>query len=99
MITKNQLLIVDGIVNLILGILLIFFPAELMSVFDLPEVETFFYVNILGGVLFGIGVALLLERFSDRFMARGLGIGGAIMINLFYNFGTIMVDDADRMKR
>jgi hypothetical protein len=37
----------------------------------------------LGGVLFGIGIALLLERFSDQFHVRGLGIAGAIAINLF----------------
>jgi hypothetical protein len=79
---KHLLLVVDGIVNMTLGIMLIFFPAQLMGIFDLPKVETFFYVNILGAVLFGIGVALLLERFSDRYHARGLGIGGAIAINL-----------------
>ena len=79
---RNLLLVVDGIVNLALGVLLIFFPAQLMYAFDLPKVETFFYVNILGAVLFGIGVALLLERFSARYHAHGLGIGGAIAINL-----------------
>ena len=73
---RSLLLVVDGIVNLILGVLLIFFPAQLLVAFDLPSVETFFYVNILGGVLFGIGLALLLERFNDHHHARGLGIGG-----------------------
>ena len=68
---------------IILGVLLIFFPAQLLVAFDLPSVETFFYVNILGGVLFGIGLALLLERFNDHHHARGLGIGGAILINIF----------------
>ena len=79
---KNLLLIVDGIVNLALGGLLIFFPAPLVNAFDLPKVETFFYVNILGAVLFGIGIALLLERFAGRKRITGLGIGGAIAINL-----------------
>lgn len=79
---KNLLLIVDGIVNVALGVLLIFFPAQLVDVFDLPKVETFFYVNILGAVLFGIGIALLLERFASRSGVTGLGIGGAIAINL-----------------
>jgi hypothetical protein len=79
---KNLLLIIDGIVNLILGGLLLFFPAQLMKAFELPEVATFFYVNILGGVLFGIGIALLLEQFSDRLKMRGLGIAGAILINI-----------------
>ena len=79
---KNLLLIVDGIVNLTLGVSLIFLPAQLVNAFDLPKVETFFYVNILGAVLFGIGIALLLERFADTRAITGLGIGGAIAINL-----------------
>ena len=48
---RNLLLLVDGIVNLALGVLLIFLPAQLVDVFDLPKVETFFYVNILGAIL------------------------------------------------
>ncbi len=79
---KNLLLIVDGMVNLALGVLLIFFPAPLVDAFDLPKVETLFYVNILGAVLFGIGLALLLERFAGEKRITGLGIGGAIAINL-----------------
>jgi hypothetical protein len=86
---KNLLLVIDGIINLALGILMLFFPAPLIKVFDLPKVETNFYVNILGAVLFGIGIALLLQRFSDRFHVRGLGIAGAIAINLFGS-GTLM---------
>jgi len=79
---KNLLLMLDGIVNLVLGIMLIFFPAQLMKAFDLPKVEMFFYVNILGAVLFGIGIALLLERFAGKKGTTGLGIGGAIAINM-----------------
>jgi hypothetical protein len=79
---KASLLVVDSIVNLILGMLLIFFPAQLMLALDLPKVETYFYVNILGSVLFGIGIALLLERFTGDRGISGLGIGGAIAINL-----------------
>ena len=79
---KRLLLFVDGIVNLVLGVLLVFFPAQIMVSLDLPGVETFFYVNILGAVLFGIGLALLLEYFTGRIGITGLGIGGAIAINL-----------------
>ena len=79
---KNLLLVVDGIVNLVLGILLMFFPAQLMTSLDLPKVETYFYVNILGAVLFGIGIALLLENYTGKRGITGLGIGGAIAINL-----------------
>jgi hypothetical protein len=80
---KNLLLVVDGIVNLALGILLVIFPTPVMKAFDLPKAENNFYINLLGAVLFGIGVALLIERFSGRLQLRGLGIGGAIVINLF----------------
>jgi hypothetical protein len=79
---RKNLLVVDGIVNLVLGVLLIFFPARLVIALDLPKVETYFYVNILGAVLFGIGLALLLERFAGQQGITGLGIGGAIAINL-----------------
>lgn len=78
---KHLLLVVDGVVNLALGTLLIFFPAQIMVSLDLPGVETYFYVNILGAVLFGIGLALLLEYFTGRIGITGLGIGGAIAIN------------------
>ena len=33
-------------------------------------------------MLLGIGIALLLERFHDRSYTTGLGLGGAISINL-----------------
>ena len=79
---KNLLLLLDGIVNLVLGVLLMFFPAQLMTALDLPKVETFFYVNVFGAVLFGIGIALVLERFSGQQGITGLGISGAIAINL-----------------
>ena len=79
---KSILLVLDGIVNLALGIMLMAFPSQLMAMFDLPKVETFFYVNLLGAVLFGIGIALLLEQFAGTQGVTGLGIGGAIAINL-----------------
>lgn len=58
---KHFLLVVDGIVNLALGILLMYFPVQMTVSIDLPGVETYCYVNILAAVLFGIGLALLLE--------------------------------------
>ena len=82
-ISKTKLLLVtDSVINLVLGILLLFFPTPMMKAFDLPKAENNFYINLLGGVLFGIGVALLLERFSDKLHLSGLGIAGAIAINL-----------------
>jgi hypothetical protein len=45
----------------------------------MPEVATTFFPNVLGGVLFGIGLALLI---AYRGGTQGLGLDGAIAINL-----------------
>ena len=74
-------LLIDGIVNLILGILLLLFPFGVAEILGVPLPETNFYPTILGGVIFGIGIALLLEAYGERWGARGLGLGGAIAIN------------------
>ena len=76
------LLAVDGIVNLILGAILLFFPAGLVKYLGLPATNTYFYASILGAVILGIGVALFMELFGASEGIRGLGLGGAIAINL-----------------
>ena len=78
---KNRLLVFDGIVNLIIGILLLLFPFGIAPVLGLPIPNTYFYPTILGAVLFGIGIALLMDSYTDRLGIRGLGIAGAIVIN------------------
>ena len=79
---RSFLLKADAAINLILGVLLMAFPAKLLKALGIPLSDPSFYATILGGVLFGIGLALLLEcyRKSNRFI--GLGLGGAIAINL-----------------
>ena len=59
---SSALLTVDAIVNLVLGSLLIVFPTGLVSLLGVPAAEPAFYPSILGAVLFGIGIALLIER-------------------------------------
>jgi hypothetical protein len=76
------LLIIDCIVNLLLGLLLLLFPAGLLDYLGLPPTDTYFYTSILGGVIFGIGIALGLEWLGASIRIRGLGLGGAIAINL-----------------
>ena len=78
----KTLLVIDAIINLLLGVLLLFFPAGIVELLGLPLTNTNFYPSILGAVLFGIGVALLTERYGASKNIRGLGLGGAIVINL-----------------
>ncbi len=75
-------MVIDAIINLVLGLLLLLFPAGVVELLGLPLTNTNFYPSILGAVLFGIGVALLIERYGASKNIRGLGLGGAIAINL-----------------
>ena len=72
----------DAAINLILGILLMAFPAGLVKALGIPMSVPPFYATILGGVLLGIGLALLLECYRKTSRFVGLGLGGAILINL-----------------
>jgi hypothetical protein len=78
----KTLLTIDGIVNLILGVLLLLFPLGSAQFFGVPQTQSDFYPTIMGGVIFGIGIALLIERFGFGKNIHGLGLGGAIAINL-----------------
>lgn len=77
--SSRTLLTVDSVINLVLGVLLVAFPARIVSTLGVPAAELAFYPSILGGVLFGIGIALLIERHRG---SSGLGLAGAISINL-----------------
>ena len=78
---KSVTLIVDASINYILGILCILYPFIAESI-GVPIVENSFYPNILGAVLFGIGIALTIECFRKQGGMVGLGLGGAVAINL-----------------
>ncbi len=73
----NRLLLVDAIVNLILGGVLLAFPLGIGRPLGLPAAASGFYPSLLGAVLVGIGIALLLARAGRP----GLGLDGAIAIN------------------
>jgi hypothetical protein len=73
-----HLLLVDASINLLLGVVLIFFPGPVVAALGVPTAQSAFYPSILGAVLFGIGVALLVERGKGD----GLGLRGAVSINL-----------------
>ena len=79
---SKAILIVDAAINLILGFLLLIFSPQVVQLLGVLPAEQSFYPNILGGVLFGIGIALLIECFRGSGRLVGLGLGGAIAINL-----------------
>ena len=74
-------LMVDAIINYALGILCILYPFVAHKI-GVPIVENSFYPNILGAVLLGIGIALTIECYRKKDGMIGLGLGGAIAINL-----------------
>jgi hypothetical protein len=79
---RSLLLTIDSLINLGLGALLIVFPRDLVSLLGIPRPASAFYPSILGAVLFGVGIALWMERGTDCVRGRGLGLSGAIAINL-----------------
>lgn len=79
---QEILLSLDGTINVILGILLLLFPFGISELLGVPKSNTSFYPTILGGVILGVGIALFVERYGFRHMIRGLGLGGAIVINI-----------------
>jgi hypothetical protein len=79
---ERIVLLADAAVDLALGLPLIFYSRELASLLGLPEPHTPFYASILGAVLVGIAVALIIECRGTRLRSGGLGLGGALTINL-----------------
>ncbi len=78
----KRLLLVDAIINLFLGLLILGLPLGLIEFLGLPPVQNYFYTSILGAVIFGIGIALSLELKVTGSVRHGLGLMGAIAINL-----------------
>ena len=83
---SSKVLIIDAVVNFILGILLLLlipFPEQVTQFLGVPKVQQVFYPSIMGAVFIGIGIALLIESFREKTQQLvGLGLGGAIAINL-----------------
>ena len=86
---RSTLLELDGAGNLFLGVIFLVFPNAVSELLGLPGGESRFYPTILGAILFGIGIALLLESFRGSQKFTGLGLAGALSINL--SFGLALV--------
>ena len=89
---KNRrfLILLDGIINLIVGIILLLFPWGMGHWLGLPASNSHFYPTLLGAVILGIGLALLLEWKSQREKYQGLGLEGAVVIN-FVGGGVLLL--------
>ena len=85
----HLLLAIDAIINYSLGILCFFYP-YLAPAVGVAIVESSFYPSILGAVLFGIGIALTIEYYRKDSGLVGLGLGGAVAINLAGGFVLIL---------
>lgn len=82
----SPLLLVDAAINLALGVILLTFSPAVVRLFGLPPAQQHFYPSILGAVLFGIGIALLIEYSRKKASSAGLGLAGAVSINLCGGF-------------
>ena len=77
-----RILLVDALINLVLGVLLAAFPKSIVAVLGVPDTDVTFYPSILGAVLIGIAVAMVVEYARRPDHPAGLGPHGAIAINL-----------------
>jgi hypothetical protein len=78
----SVLLSIDAAINLLLGILLLAFCRPIANFLGVPTTDVTFYPTLLGAVLFGIGLALIIESRRKPSGPVGLGLGGAVAINL-----------------
>lgn len=77
------ILIVDAVINFVLGVLLLVFSPTIVSLLGVPPSSTRFYPNILGAIFVGITIALLVGAAGKEAQRNsGLGLMGAISINL-----------------
>jgi hypothetical protein len=85
------LLLIDSSVNTVIGLFLLSFPLKSGDILGLPKSDDNFYPVILGAVLLGIGIALFVEvKYYDN-GRRGLGLDGAIIINILASIVLIII--------
>ena len=78
---RAKLLTIDGVFNVLLGVVLVWYPLSVAEALGLPASGRPFFASVLGGVLFGIGVALLVERLRRR-TGIGLWTLAALLVGL-----------------
>ena len=91
---RSELLLLDGIGNVVLGVVLLLVPVRLATWLGVPNVTSGFFASLFGAVLVGIGIALLWERRGTG--TGGLGLRGALVINACFGLtlaGWLLVGD------
>ena len=83
-------MLIDGIVNLAVGLVLLCYPLGIGDYLELPKSDNNFYPVILGALILSIGIALFVERKYYELGIRGLGIEGAIIINIITSSALII---------
>jgi hypothetical protein len=76
----DQLLWFETLLKLSSGLLLALVPLTVIKILGLPPAESAFWPRLLGSVLVGLSGATFLE--GAMASTRGLGLAGAIVINL-----------------
>ena len=79
---KRIVLLIDAGINFILGILLLTFSPLVVSFLGVPSADNHFYPTLLGGIFVGITIALVIEAFKKQTEITGLGLVGAVCINI-----------------
>jgi hypothetical protein len=75
-------MLVNTIIYLLAGAALALFPTQFFDFLPLQPGIHLFFLSILGVLVFGLGLALMIERFrSTHDRITGLGLGGLIVIN------------------
>jgi hypothetical protein len=75
-------LIVDAVIDGLLGITLLLFSPEVWELTGIPGAYSRFYPNLLGAVLLGISISLVIEaRRKEKNTSPGLGFRGSLAIN------------------
>lgn len=78
--SASQLLWIEFLLKGAAGLLLFLAPLTSIRILGLPATPTGFWVRLLGALLIGIAVASALE--GARYTVHGLGLAGALAINL-----------------
>ena len=55
------ILIVDAVINFVLGVLLLLFTPTIATWLGVPQSSTSFYPNLLGAIFIGITIALVIS--------------------------------------